>query len=134
MARRRPSGKKGVVKLRLVAIASLALALGIGTVSAEEMKPPRVSSVAVDWGRLSGDFQTLDEGRLTGATGDQANGAPAAAAEAIARINLATGDRFANIAASPVPGMSRPLLNIEKRTLPRVTLRGVGLANKDAVG
>jgi hypothetical protein len=26
------------------------------------------------------------------------------------------------------------LLNIEKRTLPRVTLRGVGLANKDAVG
>jgi hypothetical protein len=89
--------------LRLVAIASLALALGIGTVSAEEMKPPRVSSVAVDWGRLSADFQILDEGRPTGATGDQANDAPAAAAEAIARINLATGERFANIAASPVP-------------------------------
>ncbi len=89
--------------MRLVAIASLALALGIGTVSAEEMKPPRVSSVAVDWGRLSGDFQILDEGRPTGATGDQANDAPAAAAEAIARINLATGERFANIAASPVP-------------------------------
>jgi hypothetical protein len=31
-------------------------------------------------------------------------------------------------------GMSRPLLNIEKRTLPRLTLRGVGLASKDAVG
>jgi 3-hydroxybutyryl-CoA dehydratase len=31
-------------------------------------------------------------------------------------------------------GMSRSLLNIEKRTLPRLTLRGVGLASKDAVG
>ena len=31
-------------------------------------------------------------------------------------------------------GMSRSLLNIEKRTLPRWTLRGVGLASKDAVG
>ena len=30
--------------------------------------------------------------------------------------------------------MSRSLLNIEKRTLPRLTLRGVGLASKDAVG
>ncbi len=29
--------------------------------------------------------------------------------------------------------MSRSLLNIEKRTLPRLTLRGVGLASKDAV-
>ena len=31
-------------------------------------------------------------------------------------------------------GMSRSLLNIAKRTLPRLTLRGVGLASKDAVG
>ena len=33
----------------------------------------------------------------------------------------------------PPAGMSRSLLNIEKRTLPRLTLRGVGLASKDAV-
>jgi predicted DNA-binding ribbon-helix-helix protein len=30
--------------------------------------------------------------------------------------------------------MSRSLLDIEKRTLPRLMLRGVGLASKDAVG
>jgi hypothetical protein len=31
-------------------------------------------------------------------------------------------------------GMSRSLLNIVKRPLPRLTLRGVGLASNDAVG
>ena len=40
-------------------------------------------------------------------------------------------------APPPVPptpaGMSRSLLNIAKRSLPRLTLRGVGLASKDAV-
>jgi hypothetical protein len=30
--------------------------------------------------------------------------------------------------------MSHSLLNIEKRTLSRLTLRGVGLASKNAVG
>ena len=30
-------------------------------------------------------------------------------------------------------GMSRSLLNIAKRPLPRLTLRGVGLTSKDAV-
>ena len=33
-----------------------------------------------------------------------------------------------------VEGMSRSLLNIEKRSLPWLTLRGVGLASKNAVG
>jgi hypothetical protein len=32
-----------------------------------------------------------------------------------------------------IEGMSRSLLNIEKRTLPSLMLRGVGLASKDAV-
>jgi hypothetical protein len=31
------------------------------------------------------------------------------------------------------PGMSRSLLNIAKRPLPRLTLRGGGLTSKDAV-
>src|SRR4029079_13071941 len=31
-------------------------------------------------------------------------------------------------------GMSRSLLNIAKRSVPRLTLRGVGLTSKDAVG
>ncbi|MPZ58952.1 MAG: NAD-dependent epimerase/dehydratase family protein [Rhizobiales bacterium] len=35
---------------------------------------------------------------------------------------------------APNVGMSRSLLNIAKRSLPRLTLRGVGLASKDAVG
>jgi hypothetical protein len=30
--------------------------------------------------------------------------------------------------------LSRSLLNIAKRSLPRLTLRGVGLTSKDAVG
>ena len=40
---------------------------------------------------------------------------------------------FGNIIERRVRGMSRSLLNIAKRSLPRLTLRGVGLASKDAV-
>jgi hypothetical protein len=39
---------------------------------------------------------------------------------------------YAKIAA--LERMSRSLLNIAKRSLPRLTLRGVGLASKDAAG
>ena len=38
------------------------------------------------------------------------------------------------VVAMLASGMSHSLLNIAKRTLPRLTLRGVGLASKDAVG
>jgi hypothetical protein len=42
--------------------------------------------------------------------------------------------RDANLAFAGLPGeMSRSLLNIAKRPLPRLTLRGVGLTSKDAV-
>ena len=38
-----------------------------------------------------------------------------------------------NDCSGSVPEMSRSLLNIAKRPLPRLTLRGVGLTSKDAV-
>jgi hypothetical protein len=43
---------------------------------------------------------------------------------------LLSGDAF----EAERMGMSRCLLNIAKRSLPRLRLRGVGLASKDAVG
>ena len=48
----------------------------------------------------------------------------------------ATGHRHGHRSRSLLGslGMSRFLLNMAKRSLPRLTLRGVGLASKDAVG
>ena len=38
------------------------------------------------------------------------------------------------IGKAALEGMSRRLLNIAKRSLPKLILRGVGLASNDAVG
>ena len=40
---------------------------------------------------------------------------------------------LANVTGMFLVEMSRSLLNIAKRPLPRLTLRGVGLTSKDAV-
>jgi hypothetical protein len=77
------------------------LAIGIASAGAGEMRPPRISPVAIDWGELSAELQALHE--ETGTVDEQANRVPASAADAIARINRVTGERFPNIEASPVP-------------------------------
>jgi hypothetical protein len=75
--------------LRGFGIAGLALAAGIAAAAAQEMKSPRISSTQVDW----------DAAVLELAPVDPVKPAPAVMTE----LNRATGERFSNIAASPVP-------------------------------
>ena len=50
-----------------------------------------------------------------------------------AKIFLEKWRAVSNVRMNSTSGMSRSLLNIEKRSLPRLMLSGVGLASKDAV-
>ena len=77
--------------LRGFGIAGLALAASIIAAAAQEMKSPRISSTQVDW-----DAAALELAPM--ASLKQAD-APAA----MAALNSATGERFADIATSPVP-------------------------------
>ena len=78
--------------LRVIALASLALVVGLGWASAQEMKRPRISQIAVDWDAARAELNTLDA--LAPGLG---------AAERLASLNHALAERFAGIAASPVP-------------------------------
>src|SRR4029453_16786031 len=74
------------------AIASLALAVGVAAAAAQDMKSPRIAPTRVDWDAVAVELGALDPAQ------------PARAApDVIAKLNRATGERFANIAASPVP-------------------------------
>jgi hypothetical protein len=77
--------------LRGFGIAGLALAAGIAAAAAQDMKSPRISLVHVEWDAVAAELKTTDAVE------------PTAAPELMARLNGATGERFANIAASPVP-------------------------------
>ncbi|MGE5780949.1 MAG: hypothetical protein ACM30D_16815, partial [Hyphomicrobiales bacterium] len=74
------------------AIASLALAVGVAAAAAQDMKSPRIAPTRVDWDAVAVELGALDPAQ------------PALAApDVIAKLNRATGERFAHIAASPVP-------------------------------
>ena len=87
--------------MRAWGLAVLAFTLGIASAGAGEMRPPRISPVAIDWGEVFARLQSLDEGTST--VEQQSKHAPASAADAISRINRATAQRFSNIGTSPVP-------------------------------
>jgi hypothetical protein len=101
------------VTLRASAITGLALAVGIVAAAAEDMKDPRISSVRADWDALSPELLALERpSALDSPDAAQSNPQeeqeetkhpPANAADIIARVNLAMGNQFANIASSPVP-------------------------------
>jgi hypothetical protein len=77
--------------LRGFGIAGLALAASIIAAAAQEMKSPRVSSTQVDWDAAVLELAPIDTLRQ------------ADALEVMAEFNRATGERFADIAVSPVP-------------------------------
>ena len=77
--------------LRGFGIAGLALAASIIAAAAQEMKSPRISSTQVDWDAAVLELAPIDALRR------------ADVMAAMAELNRATGERFANIAASPVP-------------------------------
>jgi hypothetical protein len=68
---------------------------------AREMKSPRIARTRVDWDAMAAELNTIEVLNPTG-IGETPERAPASA-ELLARLNRATGERFANIAASPVP-------------------------------
>jgi hypothetical protein len=74
------------------AIASYALAVGVAAAAAQDMKSPRIAPTRVDWDAVAVELGALDPAK------------PALAApDVIAKLNRTTGERFTNIAASPVP-------------------------------
>jgi hypothetical protein len=94
------------VTLRGFGIAGLVLAAGVVAAAAQDMKSPRVSPTHVDWDAVTAELEASDAlaRAATGAGQDeQAPHAPPSAADLIGSLNRATGERFANIAASPVP-------------------------------
>src|SRR5262245_5830518 len=72
-------------------IAGLALAVGIAAAAAQDMKSPRITPAHVDWDAVAVELDALDLPK------------PVVMPELMAKLNRATGERFANIAASPVP-------------------------------
>src|SRR5713101_4007310 len=77
--------------LRGFGIAGLALAAGVIAAAAQEMKAPRLAPTHVDWETVAAELHAIDALE------------PAEAPDPIANLNRATGERFGNIAASPVP-------------------------------
>src|SRR5499427_10373666 len=72
-------------------IAGLVLAVGIAAAAAQDMKSPRIAPTHVDWDAVAVELDALDLPK------------PVVVPELMAKLNRATGERFANIAASPVP-------------------------------
>ena len=72
-------------------IAGLALAAGVVAAAAQEMKSPRIAPTHVDWDAVAVELDALDVPK------------PVVVPEVMAKLNRATSERFANIAASPVP-------------------------------
>jgi hypothetical protein len=93
------------VTLRARGITGLALAVGIvAAAAAQDMKSPRVSSILVDWDALAPELQALEDAFVAPSRREEdSKGRLAAAVDVIAHVNLAAGERFADIAASPVP-------------------------------
>src|SRR5260221_5501512 len=72
-------------------IAGLALAAGVIAAAAQDMKSPRLAPAHVDGDGVAVELDALDVPK------------PVVVPEVMAKLNRATSERFANIAASPVP-------------------------------
>src|SRR5258708_218316 len=72
-------------------------------VRAPEMKSPRISVTHVDWDAAAAELNAIDALKPAEAGEPRASTPPMAPAELVAKLNRVTGERFAHIAASPVP-------------------------------
>src|SRR6202047_464667 len=77
-----------MVRLRSGGIAP---AVGVVAAAAQDMKSPRLAPTHVDWDAVVVELDALDVPK------------PVVVPEVMAKLNRATSERFANIAASPVP-------------------------------
>jgi hypothetical protein len=90
--------------LRRLGIAAVALAATLAAATAQGMKSPRISHATVDWDALEADLGAIEglEANAAAIVNDPRTAAEARA-ERLGRLNLAMGERFGGIAASPVP-------------------------------
>jgi hypothetical protein len=93
--------------LRRFGIAGLALAAGVVAAAAQDMKSPRISPTHIDWEAVIAELHAIDAldpaANGTDHRDELAPRSPAAGTDLVTSLNRATGERFANIAASPVP-------------------------------
>jgi hypothetical protein len=71
--------------------AGLVLAAGVIAAAAQDMKSPRITPTHVDWDAVAIELDAIEPQK------------PIAVPGLMAKLNRATGERFANIAMSPVP-------------------------------
>jgi hypothetical protein len=90
--------------LRRVSIAGVVLAVSLAAAAAEGMKSPRISQAVVDWDAIDAELSEI-EALEPSAASTEKDRTTAAAARAVRlkRLNRAMDERFAGIAASPVP-------------------------------
>jgi hypothetical protein len=100
------------------AIASLALAVGVAAAAAQDMKSPRIAPTRVDWDAVAVELGALDPAQ------------PTVVPDVMAKLNRATGERFADIAASPVP----VLLPFDTVAFLRARTAGADMAGASANG
>jgi Peptidase family M23 len=92
--------------LRVLGLGGLALVAAVLAATAQEMKPPRISPTHVDWDAVAAELVAITAPSATGPDAETHTPPaidPAVATELVANLNRATGERFADIAASPVP-------------------------------
>lgn len=93
--------------MRGIGIAGIVLAAGMFTAAAQDMRSPHISTTEVDWSAVAAELDAVEALRPAAdpqGRSDTPNGpSMAGATELIANLNRITGERFAHIAASPVP-------------------------------
>ena len=99
------SGEVWSDMLRVFGLAGLALAAATLTAAAQEMKSPRISPTHVDWDAVAVELAVTAPGAAASDPDASTPPAisPAMATELVASLNRATGQRFVDIATSPVP-------------------------------
>jgi hypothetical protein len=86
------------------ALVGLALEQCNGTAGAQEMKAPRILPMHPQWSELSAELEMLGAPAVAVTTheGDERK-LSSPLMEFLAAVNTATGERFSNVSASPVP-------------------------------
>jgi len=84
------------------ALTVLALATSVGAAAGEEMSQPQIVPISIDWDALAPELESLASSSAAQNPSAEET-TTELATKAIARVNVATSDRFANISASSVP-------------------------------
>lgn len=100
----RPAGRFGGLSLwemalRGLGVVGILLAAGVATAAAQDMRPPNITRIAVDWAPVGADLDKIDLLKIADTAADPKDHV----SSSMARLNGATLKYFPAIAASPVP-------------------------------